>query len=63
MASPENSSPARRRFLRDAVRTVAGLSSAVAVLGIQQRRSQADELRLRPPGGVPEAAFSGACIR
>lgn len=63
MARPENSSPARRRFLRDAARTVAGLSAAVAVLGIQQRRSQADVLRLRPPGAVPEAAFSGACIR
>ncbi|QRN39980.1 4Fe-4S dicluster domain-containing protein [Pectobacterium carotovorum] len=63
MARPENSSPARRRFLRDAVRAVAGLSAAVTVLGIQQRRAQADVLRLRPPGALSEAAFSGACIR
>ncbi|PWC16453.1 ferredoxin-type protein NapG [Brenneria corticis] len=53
----------RRRFLRDAARAVAGLSAAVTVLGLQQRRSQAHTLPLRPPGALAETAFSGACIR
>lgn len=63
MARPVKPQPARRRFLRDTVRAIAGLSAVVAVLGVQQRRSQADVLRLRPPGAVAEAAFSGTCIR
>ncbi|WP_409310909.1 ferredoxin-type protein NapG [Pectobacterium sp. B1J-3] len=63
MARPDNSQSARRRFLRDTVRAVAGLSAAVVVLGIQQRRSQADAIHLRPPGALAETAFSSACVR
>jgi ferredoxin-type protein NapG len=63
MARPVKPQPARRRFLRDTVRAIAGLSAVVVVLGVQQRRSQADVLRLRPPGAVAEAAFSATCIR
>lgn len=63
MARKDAPTPARRRFLRDAARAAGGLGIAVALLGIQQQRSQASGVRLRPPGALAEPAFSRACVR
>ena len=62
MSQQRDKTPARRRFLRDAARSVAGLAGIGVLLGLQQKQSQArDGLALRPPGAV--AAFDSACIR
>lgn len=63
MSRADKPQPARRRFLRDVVRTASGLAAFTIVLGLQQRASQARGVRLRPPGALDEAAFSRACIR
>lgn len=64
MSQQRDKSPARRRFLRDAARSAAGLAGVGVLLGLQQKQSQArDGLALRPPGALPEAAFERACVR
>ncbi|ERK15509.1 ferredoxin-type protein NapG [Serratia fonticola] len=64
MSQQRDKTPARRRFLRDAVRSVAGLAGIGVLLGLQQKQSQArDGLALRPPGALAEGAFDSACIR
>ncbi|WP_447872737.1 ferredoxin-type protein NapG [Serratia fonticola] len=64
MSQQRDKTPARRRFLRDAARSVAGLAGIGVLLGLQQKQSQArDGLALRPPGALTEGAFDSACIR
>lgn len=64
MSQQRDKTPARRRFLRDAARSAAGLASIAALLGLQQKQSQArDGLALRPPGALANGAFDSACIR
>ncbi|HBE9179753.1 TPA: ferredoxin-type protein NapG [Serratia fonticola] len=64
MSQQRDKTPARRRFLRDAARSVAGLAGIGVLLGLQQKQSQArDGLALRPPGALAEATFDSACIR
>lgn len=64
MSQQRDKTPARRRFLRDAARSVAGLAGIGVLLGLQQKQSQArDGLALRPPGAIAEGAFDAACIR
>ncbi|MFV8928199.1 ferredoxin-type protein NapG [Serratia fonticola] len=64
MSQQRDKTPARRRFLRDAARSVAGLAGIGILLGLQQKQSQArDGLALRPPGSLAEGAFDSACIR
>ncbi|CAI1677076.1 quinol dehydrogenase periplasmic component [Serratia fonticola] len=64
MSQQRDKTPARRRFLRDAARSVAGLAGIGVLLGLQQKQSQArDGLALRPPGALAEGAFDSACIR
>lgn len=64
MSQQRDKTPARRRFLRDAARSVAGLAGIGVLLGLQQKQSQArDGLALRPPGAMAEGAFDSACIR
>lgn len=55
MSQQRDKTPARRRFLRDAARSVAGLAGIGVLLGLQQKQSQArDGLALRPPGALAE---------
>ncbi|OMQ21841.1 ferredoxin-type protein NapG [Serratia oryzae] len=64
MSQQRDKTPARRRFLRDAARSAAGLVGIAALLGLQQKQSQArDGLALRPPGALTNGAFDSACIR
>lgn len=65
MTNERDKGPARRRFLRDAARSAAGLTAVAMLLGVQQRQSLAKEgLALRPPGALSgEGAFEKACIR
>lgn len=64
MSQQRDKTPARRRFLRDVARSAAGLAGIAALLGLQQKQSQArDGLALRPPGALAHAAFDSACIR
>ncbi|MBS0975821.1 ferredoxin-type protein NapG [Serratia rubidaea] len=64
MSRQRDKAPARRRFLRDAARSAAGLAGIAALLGLQQRQSQVrDGLALRPPGALAEGDFVNACIR
>lgn len=64
MSQQRDKTPARRRFLRDAARSVAGLAGIGVLLGLQQKQSQArDGLALLPPGALAEGAFDSACIR
>ncbi|MGM0512624.1 MAG: ferredoxin-type protein NapG [Pseudomonadota bacterium] len=64
MSQQRDKTPARRRFLRDAARSVAGLAGIGVLLGLQQKQSQErDGLALRPPGALAEGAFDSACIR
>ncbi|TBL69454.1 ferredoxin-type protein NapG [Hafnia alvei] len=64
MTKQRDKGPARRRFLRDAVRSAGGLAGLALVLGLQQKQSQArDGLALRPPGALPDGEFERACIR
>lgn len=64
MSQQRDKTPARRRFLRDAARSAAGLAGIAALLGLQQKQSQArDGLALRPPGALANEAFDSACIR
>ncbi|MEX2940634.1 ferredoxin-type protein NapG [Serratia fonticola] len=64
MSQQRDKTPARRRFLRDAARSVAGLAGIGVLLGLQQKQSQArNGLALRPPGALAEGAFDSACIR
>ncbi|WP_413110809.1 ferredoxin-type protein NapG [Thaumasiovibrio sp. DFM-14] len=54
----------RRRFLKDALRTAAGVGSAVTLLGVQSRQSQARQgVPVRPPGALPTGEFEAACLR
>ncbi|MFY3758029.1 ferredoxin-type protein NapG, partial [Escherichia coli] len=39
MSRQRDKAPARRRFLRDAARSAAGLAGIAALLGLQQRQS------------------------
>lgn len=56
--------PARRQFLKNATRTVAGVCGAGVILGLQQNQSLAREgVALRPPGALAEEAFTSACTR
>ncbi|WP_127959966.1 ferredoxin-type protein NapG [Serratia microhaemolytica] len=62
MSQQRDKTPARRRFLRDTARSVAGLAGIGVLLGLQQKQSQArDGLLLRPPGAIAE--FERACVR
>ncbi|MFZ1871802.1 MAG: ferredoxin-type protein NapG [Chania sp.] len=64
MSQQRDKTPARRRFLRDAARSAAGLAGIAVLLGLQQKQSQArDGLALRPPGALANEAFDSACIR
>ena len=63
MSRADKTQPARRRFLRDVARAAAGLTAVAVVLGLQQRTSRAQGVRLRPPGALDEEAFSRACVR
>jgi len=64
MSQQRDKTPARRRFLRDAARSAAGLAGIAVLLGLQQKQSQArDGLALRPPGALANGAFDSACIR
>ncbi|PVZ82855.1 ferredoxin-type protein NapG [Serratia sp. S1B] len=63
MDQQRDKTPARRRFLRDAARSVAGLAGIGVLLGLQQKQSQAQGLFLRPPGALAGTAFDSACIR
>lgn len=64
MTEQRDKGPARRRFLRDAVRGAGGLAAVAILLGLQQKQSQArDGLALRPPGALPDGRFEAACIR
>ena len=59
-------SQSRRRFLRDAARTAAGVGAAATVLGLQSMQSQARDgsgVPIRPPGALPKGEFEKACIR
>ncbi|WP_025504921.1 ferredoxin-type protein NapG [Vibrio parahaemolyticus] len=65
-SSQSKTSQSRRRFLRDTVRTAAGVGAAACVLGLQSLQSQARETKgvpIRPPGALPEGDFESACIR
>lgn len=64
MSQVRDKGPARRRFLRDALRSAGGLAGLTLLLGLQQKQVQArDGLALRPPGALPEGEFERACIR
>lgn len=64
MSEQRDKGPARRRFLRDAVRGAGGLAGLALLMGLQQKQSQArDGLALRPPGALPDGEFERACIR
>ncbi len=64
MTNGRDKGPARRRFLRDAARSVGGLAGIGLLLGLQQKQSQASQgVALRPPGALDEKAFNSACIR
>lgn len=64
MTEQRDKGPARRRFLRDAVRGAGGLAGLALLMGLQQKQSQArDGLALRPPGALPDGKFESACIR
>ncbi|KMQ77272.1 quinol dehydrogenase, partial [Edwardsiella ictaluri] len=41
MTEQRDKGPARRRFLRDAVRGAGGLAAVALLLGLQQKQSQA----------------------
>ncbi|MEZ8098868.1 ferredoxin-type protein NapG [Vibrio bivalvicida] len=59
-------SESRRRFLRDAARTAAGVGVAATVLGLQSTQSQArngEGVPVRPPGALPKGEFEAACTR
>ncbi len=54
----------RRRFMKDLLRTAAGVGGAVTVLGIQSQQAQARQgVPIRPPGALPEGDFENACLR
>ena len=57
--------PERRRFLKDATKTVGGLASLGILLGLPQKQSLAkDGVALRPPFALSdEQQFAEACIR
>ncbi|MCK3655717.1 ferredoxin-type protein NapG [Pasteurellaceae bacterium Macca] len=56
--------PARRQFLKNGTRTVAGVCGVGVILGLQQNQSLAREgVALRPPGALSEEAFVSACTR
>lgn len=62
-SSQSKTSQSRRRFLRDTVRTAAGVGAAACVLGLQSLQSQARETKgvpIRPPGALPEGDFESA---
>lgn len=64
MTEQRDKGPARRRFLRDAVRGAGGLAGLALLMGLQQKQSQArDGLALRPPGALADGKFESACIR
>lgn len=58
-------SPERRRFIKNATRSVGGLAGLGLLLGLQQKQSLAREgVALRPPFALAQAAqFAAACIR
>ncbi|RMG38839.1 MAG: ferredoxin-type protein NapG [Gammaproteobacteria bacterium] len=56
--------PARRRFLTEGFRSVAGVALVAGVLGAWQRQAKAlPATAIRPPGALDEEDFQGACIR
>lgn len=56
--------PARRRFIGNTLRTVAGVGLVAMSLGVYQRQARAlPASAIRPPGAGEEQAFQGACIR
>lgn len=64
MTNQRDKGPARRRFIRDAVRGAGGLAGIALLVGLPQRQVQArDGVALRPPGALAETAFNRACIR
>ncbi|RZQ23435.1 ferredoxin-type protein NapG [Vibrio vulnificus] len=66
VSNNKKTSESRRRFLRDSVRTFAGVGAAAAVLGLQSKQSQArggTGVPLRPPGALPKGEFEKACTR
>ncbi len=63
MARTDVPGAARRRFLRDVTRAACGVSAVFVLLGMRTGSSRASGVRLRPPGALPEPAFSRACVR
>lgn len=64
--SKSKTSESRRRFLRDTVRTAAGVGAAATVLGLQSVQTQARDgagVPVRPPGALPKGEFEKACTR
>jgi ferredoxin-type protein NapG len=56
----------RRRFIRDAVRTAAGVGIVTTVLALQSKQSQArggSGVPVRPPGALSKGDFEKACTR
>ncbi|MEF1288706.1 ferredoxin-type protein NapG [Vibrio sp. M260118] len=65
-SSKTKPSESRRRFLRDAARTAAGVGVAATVLGLQSTQSRArngEGVPVRPPGALPKGEFEAACTR
>ena len=54
----------RRKFFRDSLKTVGGISLIAMTMGIESRQSYAKPaIRLRPPGALPGRTFDAACVR
>ncbi|MBA3032058.1 MAG: ferredoxin-type protein NapG [Gammaproteobacteria bacterium] len=61
---PAGSNAARRQFLADTARMACGVGLLGLGLGFYARQATAlPPVALRPPGALPEAEFSAACIR
>ncbi|MGY3572357.1 ferredoxin-type protein NapG [Vibrio paucivorans] len=67
MSNPRaKTSESRRRFLRDAARTAAGVGAVATVFGLQSVQSQARDgsgVPVRPPGALEKGDFEKACTR
>jgi ferredoxin-type protein NapG len=54
----------RRKFFRDSLKSVGGISLIAMAMGIESRQSYAKPtIRLRPPGALQGKTFDAACIR
>ena len=63
-AHDDRHSAARRRFLAETARMACGVGAAGLLLALLAEQGKArPAVALRPPGALPDDAFSGACVR